>query len=110
MAGIFRLISELVVFSLAVFAAANLLLRIASLRQGCNWIWMNLADATASFGWFLLVFFAAGVLAWPRISMLCRPTVLAACTVPAAESRPLTLRPYYVQRELAAWVWYYLKG
>ena len=45
-----------------------------------------------------------------RISMLCRRAGLVAFTVPAAETRPLTLKPYYVQRELAAWVWYYLKG
>jgi len=43
-----------------------------------------------------------------RISMLSHRAGLAACTVPAHETRPLTLKPYYVQRELAAWVYYWL--
>ena len=44
-----------------------------------------------------------------RISMLSHRAGLAACTIPAHETRPLMLKPYYVQRELAAWVYYYLK-
>ena len=45
-----------------------------------------------------------------RISMLSHRAGLAVCTVPARESRPLTLKPYYVQRELVAWIYYYLNG
>lgn len=77
MTRILRRISDLTVFSLAVFAAVNLLLGIASSRLGCNWIWINLDDHTASFGWFVLLFFAAGVLAWQRIKPHLRIAVRA---------------------------------
>ena len=75
MALILRLITELIVFWLAAFTAVNLVLGIASPRLGCNWIWINVSDAPATPGWFLLLFFAAGVLAGCRIKPYFRVVV-----------------------------------
>jgi len=44
-----------------------------------------------------------------RISLTSRRLNLAAYTVPAEEDYTLTAKPWYVQRELAAWVYYYLR-
>jgi len=56
--------AEQAVFGLAVFTGLNLVLNAVSRRLGCNWIWINLADAPGSPGWFLLLFFVIGVLGW----------------------------------------------
>ncbi|NQT21505.1 MAG: YdcF family protein [Planctomycetes bacterium] len=45
-----------------------------------------------------------------RISALSHRAGLVAYTVPAHETRALTMKPYYIQREIAAWIYYYLKG
>ena len=41
-----------------------------------------------------------------RIHLLARRAGLEVYTVPAEETRPLLAKPQFVQRELAAWLWY----
>ena len=67
--GIVRTIAELTAICLAVFTAVNIVLNIATPRLGCNWLWIGINDKPASPGWFLMLFFAAAVLAQRRLKM-----------------------------------------
>jgi vancomycin permeability regulator SanA len=42
-----------------------------------------------------------------RIKLLSRHAGISAFTVPAEETRPLRKKPFYILRELAAWMYYY---
>jgi len=67
-----RAVEELAVLWLAIFTAANLAMSVVSPRLGCNWIWINLSCKLLSVDWFLLLLFAAGVLAWRRLPRVLR--------------------------------------